>query len=119
MGTIRFSQMAFYGYHGVFPEERRLGQRFFINLELDVDFEQAIETDDVTYSVNYGDVYQVVAEIVEGGPYNLIETVADRICLQLLEQFLRVSGVRVEVLKPSAPIPGVFGNVSIQLERRR
>lgn len=119
MDKIRIRQMAFYAYHGVFPEERKIGQRFFVNVELDVDLRQAAETDDVQYSVDYGDVYQVVGSVVEGAACDLIETVANRTCAQILARFPLVDRVWVEVEKPSAPIPGIFASVSVQFSRGR
>lgn len=46
--------MEFYGYHGVFPEENKLGQRFKVDLTVELDLKRAGESDDLEYSVNYG-----------------------------------------------------------------
>ena len=50
--------MEFYGYHGVFPEENKLGQRFIVDLMVPVDLKRAGETDELEYSVNYGELFQ-------------------------------------------------------------
>ena len=65
MDKIYVNRMEFYGYHGVFPEETRLGQRFAVDLAVAVDLRKAGETDELEYSVNYGELYQVCIEIVE------------------------------------------------------
>lgn len=49
--------MEFYGYHGVFKEENKLGQRFIVDLQAEVDLAKAGETDDLQYSVNYGQLF--------------------------------------------------------------
>lgn len=119
MDKIRLSGMAFYGYHGVFPEERAIGQQFLVDLVLDVDTTLAAETDDLQHAVDYGKVYDVVRQVVEGPPKHLLEALAAAICTGVLRDFSLVSSVSVEVHKPAAPIPGAFRDVSVVLSRSR
>ena len=116
---ITLTKMPFYAYHGVMEEERSLGQRFIVNLELYLSFKEAGLSDRVKDTVNYARVYDRVKEIVEGKPFRLIEALAEHIAQELLRQFVRVQGVRVEVEKPGAPVAGVLENVSVTLERWR
>jgi 7,8-dihydroneopterin aldolase/epimerase/oxygenase len=111
--------MEFYGYHGVFPEENRLGQRFAVDLSVTVDLKNAGETDELEHSVNYGELYQVCKEIVEGKPYKLVEAVAERIASSVLKQFPLVLDVTVKVIKPDPPIPGHYQSVAVEITRRR
>lgn len=111
--------MEFYGYHGVFPEENRLGQRFAVDLTVSVDLSKAGETDELEHSVNYGELYQVCKEIVEGKPYKLVEAVAEQIASSVLEQFALVHDVTVKVIKPDPPIPGHYQSVAVEIMRRR
>ena len=71
MDTIKLTRMAFFGYHGDEPEETKLGQRFYIDVELHLDLSKVGETDCLEDSVNYVAVYQMVKERAEGGPYKL------------------------------------------------
>jgi dihydroneopterin aldolase len=119
MDVISVRGIACYGYHGVLPEERTLGQRFLVNLRLYLDVSRAAATDNVADTVNYAEVYQHVKRIVEGPPKNLLESVAEAIARQLLDAYAILEGVTVEVEKPSAPIPGAFESVSVQVERWR
>ena len=119
MDKIYVNQMAFYGYHGVFSEETRLGQRFIVDLVVQVDLKKAGKTDDLTYSVNYGELYQKCKEIVEGKPYKLVEAVAEKIAEVLLEEFHLISEVTVKVIKPDPPIPGHYQSVAVEMTRRR
>jgi dihydroneopterin aldolase len=116
---IYVNKMEFYGYHGVFPEENKLGQRFFVDLNVSLDLMQAGQTDELDYSVNYGELYAVCQEIVEGAPVKLIETVAERIAGKILADFPRVSEVTVTLTKPDPPIPGHYKSVAIEITRRR
>lgn len=119
MDKIYVNQMEFYGYHGVFPEETRLGQRFAVNLAVSVDLKKAGETDELEHSVNYGELYEVCKEIVEGKPYKLVEAVAERIAASLLEKFALISDVTVKVIKPDPPIPGHYQSVAVEITRSR
>ena len=80
---ITLEGMVFYGYHGVNPEERELGQRFVVDLELEKDLSAAGLSDDLTQTVNYASAYKLAREVVEGQPCNLIETVAERLATAL------------------------------------
>ncbi|MDQ1143314.1 dihydroneopterin aldolase [Bacillus sp. SORGH_AS 510] len=119
MDKIFVNRMEFYGYHGVFPEENRLGQRFAVDLTVSVDLRKAGETDELEHSVNYGELYQVCKEIVEGKPYKLVEAVAEQIASSILEQFALVQDVTVKVIKPDPPIPGHYRSVAVEIMRSR
>ena len=110
--------MVFYGYHGVRPAEKELGQRFIVDLEVWKDLGPAGRGDDLAQTVNYAALYRLAAGIVTGPPCNLIETVAERIAAAVLAQF-PVDAVRVRVRKPEAPIPGVLASAAVEILRRR
>ncbi|WP_020185343.1 dihydroneopterin aldolase [Methylopila sp. 73B] len=105
--------------HGVFEEERRLGQRFIVDVDYWVDMSAYAAADDFRGAVSYNDVYLTLMEIAGGEPVNLIETLAERIAAALLSRFAPIEVVRVQVHKPSAPIAGVFGDVGVDVTRRR
>lgn len=119
MDEIVLKGMPFFAYHGVLPEENVTGQRFIVNTWLSCDLREAGVSDDVADTINYAHVYAVVREIVEGKPRKLIEAVAEDIAAQLLATFDRLQAVTVEVEKPGAPIPGIFGQVSVKIRRHR
>lgn len=105
-----------FGYHGVFPEERREGQTFIVDVEIHASLERAAQSDDVAHTVDYGVVASRVAEIIQGEPVNLVETVCDRILTMVLS-VERVEAARVTVHKPQAPIQVPFSDVSVTLYR--
>ncbi|MCZ4067234.1 dihydroneopterin aldolase [Microbacterium sp. H37-C3] len=106
------------GYHGVYEHERREGQEFVADIELDLSLADAAASDDVADTVHYGELAEQVAAILAGEPADLIETVADRIARAALA-FDRVDAATVTVHKPQAPIAVPFGDVSVTLTRRR
>ncbi len=118
MDYIHVKDMEFYGYHGVLPEETKLGQRFRVTLSIASNLQHAGETDNLDHTVSYAEVYEVCKEIVEGTPFKLIEAVAEKIAQEILKTFQAyVSGIRVEVIKPDPPIPGNYKEVSVEITR--
>ncbi|MEJ8574348.1 dihydroneopterin aldolase [Microbaculum marinum] len=108
-----------FGHHGVFEEEKRLGQRFELDLDCRLDLSRAGRTDSVRDTADYGAIYETVRTVVEDMRFKLIEALAEEIARRLLAGFEAIQGVRVEIRKPSAPIRGVFDTVGIEIDRDR
>ena len=117
--AIFLEGMVFYGYHGVHEEEKKLGQRFEVDLEVEIDLLKAGKSDDVNHTINYSALYRVAREAIEGASRNLLEAVAEDLAQRVLAGF-PVSAVRVRVRKPSAPIKdNVSAMVGIEIWRQR
>jgi len=106
------------GHHGVFDFERRDGQDFVVDVELELDLAKAAAGDDVADTVHYGELAGRLAEVVAGEPVNLIETLAERLAAVCLAD-ARVAAATVTVHKPQAPIPHEFADVSVTVRRAR
>lgn len=106
------------GHHGVFDHERRDGQDFVIDVTLWLDLKKAADSDDLTDTVDYGELARRAAEIVAGQPRNLIEAVAADIADDLMGDE-RVQATEVTVHKPQAPIPLEFNDVAVVVRRSR
>ncbi|MEW6448830.1 MAG: dihydroneopterin aldolase [Bacillota bacterium] len=116
MDKIFIEGMAFFGRHGVLPAERETGQRFLVDVTLSLDLSPAGCTDDLQKTVDYLEVHKTVEEIVCGGSFRLLETLAETVAAALLEQF-PVSEVKVRIRKPGAPLPGYFEAVGVEVLR--
>lgn len=119
MDAIILKGLQFYAYHGVLPEETVTGQKFEVDVRMELDLELAGKTDAVRNTVDYGHVYRVVKQVIEGKSMRLIESVAYHIIDQIFETFSPIQKLTVEVYKPSAPIPGIFDKVSVYFCRTR
>lgn len=116
---MRCSQMDFYAYHGVHQEEKTLGQRFLVDVELELDLREAGESDDLEDTVNYAEIFQVCQHVMLKRRFHLIEAAAERLAQDVLHQFNRAHAVTVSICKPSPPIAGHLAGVSIQIRRHR
>lgn len=115
---IRLQGIEVNAHHGVYPEERRQGQRFLVDLELEADLRDAAASDQLADTIDYADLAQRVHQRVAGETWNLIERVAERVAELVLEDG-RVAAVTVTVTKPEAPFPVPVGAVSVTLRRSR
>jgi dihydroneopterin aldolase len=114
--TITLRNCAFYAKHGAFEQEASLGQRFFIDLVLDVEADEALENDDVASTVHYGLAYEIVEKIVTGSRRNLIETLAKDIAKALCDWSPQIRRAEITVRKPSVPIPGILDYAEVRVE---
>ena len=119
MDRMRLKGMVFFGYHGVFPEENRLGQKFVVDLELVLDLSPAASSDDLGRTVNYADVHETVKRVVQGPPCKLIETLAHKIATEILTTYTIINEATVAVTKPNPPLDIRFDGVTVDIRRRR
>ena len=82
--SVFFQGMTFIGFHGCFPFEKEIGQRFVVDVRLWTNLRPSGETDDLNQTVNNGEVYVEVKRIVEGPPRDLIEALAHDVAESLL-----------------------------------
>lgn len=113
---ITLTGLELYGYHGVFPDEKRDGQRFVVDITIWLDVTAAAAADDLTRTVNYGELAELASVIVTGPPRDLIEAVAAEIADEIMRRY-PVHAAEVTVHKPSAPIPLTFADVSVTIRR--
>jgi len=107
------------GRHGVLPEESRLGQEFQFDIDCAIDASVCAAEDDYTKAVCYASLCQIVRDVSDGGPFRLVETLADRVAGEILARHAPVIEAVVTIRKPAAPIEAQFDWVGVTVERRR
>jgi dihydroneopterin aldolase len=115
---IELRGLKIFGRHGAFEHERRDGQDFLVDVELELDTRAAAASDDLADTVDYGVLATRIADIVGGAPVNLLETLAQRIADACLADD-RVSIAIVTVHKPHAPVPLAFDDIAVRVRRTR
>ncbi len=119
MNTIEMKGMAFYGYHGATEEEARLGQRFYMDVTLELVAALRFHDDALEQTVNYAEVYAVIAETFTGNRYQLIESAAEAVAGAVLRHFDKVIQIRVRVRKPSVPVDCICEYFAAEVVRCR
>lgn len=118
MDKIIIKDMQVFAYHGALAEENKLGQTFYISMEMGLSLKEAGMTDDLTKGVSYAEVYERVEKMATENTYKLIETLAENTASLILKEF-PVEEVKVKIRKPQAPIPGHFDYVAVEIMRVR
>jgi dihydroneopterin aldolase len=117
--TVFISNLCVHGYHGVFQEERSIGQKFHIDIECNVKKRNYNTPDAYNTVVCYGEICSLVQSVSDAGPYQLIETLANKIAETILQNQPLIDKVRLRIQKPSAPVKAVFDAVGVEVERAR
>jgi dihydroneopterin aldolase len=114
-------RMQFRARHGVLPHEKVEPQPFEVDLVLHADLSAAGESDDLADTVDYAALYDLVAAIVGGPSFDLIEGLAAAIARAALVATdpLIVDAVEVRVRKPEAPLDGELETVEAAIVRHR
>ncbi len=118
MVDIFIEGLEVYGHHGVVPEEKVLGQRFFFDIRLTLDDCPAALTDKVEDAVDYTEVIDLVVEVATTETYSLLERLVRVTAEEILKRF-PVDEVWVHAVKPHPPIAWSLTGVSAAIELQR
>nr|AFK45480.1 unknown [Lotus japonicus] len=111
--------LTFHGFHGVKPEERTLGQKFLVDIDAWMDLKAACNSDHLSDTLSYTEIYDVAKEVLEGPPQNLLESVAQKIAITTLTNHYQISAVRVKLGKPHISVRGPVDYIGVEILRRR
>ena len=118
MDKIRLNNIQIYAYHGVFPEEKKLGQKFQVDIEISVDLENPCKTDSIDDTINYQEIFQIIELCINKKSFNLIESIAQSIAEKIL-LINAVINVKVVIRKPSVPIQGICDSIEVEIFRKK
>lgn len=111
---ILLENILLYAYHGVLPQENRVGNEYVINLKLKIDLSHAGATDELTDTVSYAEIYEdVKAEM--NIPSKLLEHVAYRIVKRLKDKYIQIEGVELKLSKRNPPMGAQIDCASVLL----
>ncbi|HAJ99433.1 MAG TPA: dihydroneopterin aldolase [Bacteroidales bacterium] len=116
MARIILEDMEFYAHHGCFLEERLVGARFIVNIAFDYNSTIAQTSDLLDDAVNYQQLYKIVKSELHK-PNNLIEAVAQRIQIKILQEFPEIRYLKVRLAKLNPPVGGKVKSVAVELEK--
>ena len=118
MDKILIEGLELFCNHGVFPEENKLGQKFIVSAVLYTDTRKAGMTDDLEYSIHYGEAAIRIKEWMENNTFALIERAAEFVCENLLLTYPLLKKVTLKLEKPWAPIALPVKSVGIEITRQ-
>jgi dihydroneopterin aldolase len=117
--TIRISlnKLLFVGYHGLYPEEKKLGNNYAVEIDIDFTPKQGV-IDQLDQTIDYVHVYAIVKKWMEI-PTPLLETLVGKIADDILSSQALANKVFVKITKLHLPISSFEGNVSVKIEKSR
>ena len=114
--TVEIVGLSLYTHHGVTAAEREIGQRLVLDVRFDIGEPDALITDRVEDTVDYGEVCQVIALIAQQRSYKTLERLCAVIADRLSTQF-GAESVTVKASKPEPPIPLPVEEVAVEVWR--
>jgi dihydroneopterin aldolase len=117
MDRVSLKNIRLFGVHGAEPEEKKLGQRFEIDVDAFGDFSKPAKSDRLDDAVNYSTVFKTVERVFNSKSYNLIEALAGDIADAVLA--MPVAQVTVRVRKPNAHVKGILDCAEVEITRKR
>jgi dihydroneopterin aldolase len=114
MGIILLEKMSFHAFHGVLPEERIIGANYEVSVKLDFDFAEAARTDDLSHTINYAEIYELIKEEMSVSS-DLIEHVTQRILDSIIKNFPQINRLEVCLSKCNPPVTGQLEKATVIL----
>ena len=117
--AIFIKGLLIHAHHGVMRHEKKVGQQFVIDLEMEIDLAPAGASDKLVDTVSYASIVEAATRAFTAKSFRLVEAAAGAIADEVLTSFPRVASVRVTVHKPHAPIAAIFTDVGVSILRTR
>lgn len=106
MGKVALEGIEFHAYHGAYPEESVLGNRFTLDLELETDFREAMLHDNLKDTVDYAKLYQLIKARMDV-KVKLLEHLGHRIISDILEVYPNVKTIKLTLKKHHPALGGI------------
>lgn len=119
MDYIEVRDLLIFANHGVFDEEKKLGQKFYVDMRLGLDTQPSAMENNLQKSVHYGELANQIVALFQKESHDLIETCAEEIAQHIFDWYPMVMDVEITVKKPWAPILLPVENVLVRIHRKR
>jgi dihydroneopterin aldolase len=114
LGTISLEGLEFFAYHGYYPEEQRIGNKYALDITITTDFFKAAQFDKLSETVNYETIYQIASKVMQE-PAKLLEHIGFTVIEKIREHYPSVANITVRVSKFNPPVGGVCRGALITL----
>ena len=115
---IYLNRVSIYAYHGVSPQETKVGNTFLIDLKLQTDISQAMESDDIAHTVSYADIFNALSDEM-AIPSKLLEHVTGRIIRRIFRDFPTVEAINIKLSKLNPPMGADIAAAGVEIAVKR
>ena len=120
MRTVLFiDNLEVFANHGLFEEENKLGQKFIFDIECELNYKKAMFSDEMTDSISYADIAEVVVKTATTNTFNLLERLAGEILKNIFTEFSKIENIKLKINKPGAPIKYHFEKCGVEVKLSR
>lgn len=120
MKTVLFiDNLEVFANHGLFEEENKLGQKFIFDIECELNYKKAMFSDEMTDSISYADIAEVVVKTATTNTFNLLERLAGEILQNIFTEFPKIENINLKINKPGAPIKYHFEKCGVEVNVSR
>ena len=120
MKTVLFiDNLEVFANHGLFEEENKLGQKFIFDIECELNYKKAMFSDEMTDSISYADIVEVVVKTATTNTFNLLERLAGEILKNIFTEFSQIENINLKINKPGAPIKYHFEKCGVEVKLSR
>ena len=120
MKTVLFiDNLEVFANHGLFEEENKLGQKFIFDIECELNYKKAMFSDEMTDSISYADIAEVVVKTATTNTFNLLERLAGEILKNIFTEFSQIENIKLKINKPGAPIKYHFEKCGVEVKTSR
>lgn len=120
MKTVLFiDNLEVFANHGLFEEENKLGQKFIFDIECELNYKKAMFSDEMTDSISYADIAEVVVKTATTNTFNLLERLAGEILKNIFTEFSQIENINLKINKPGAPIKYHFERCGVEVNVSR
>ena len=120
MKTVLFiDNLEVFANHGLFEEENKLGQKFIFDIECELNYKNAMFSDEMMDSISYADIAEVVVKTATTNTFNLLERLAGEILKNIFTEFPQIENIKLKINKPGAPIKYHFEKCGVEVKTSR
>ncbi len=111
---ITLADLKFHAFHGVMPQETKVGNEFSVSVSVRIPYSPDILTDDLNATISYADIYEIVEKEMKSSK-KLLETVAASIQQKIISRWDNILGGEINICKSTPPINGITGYAKVRL----
>lgn len=118
MESIKIKGLVVFAHHGLFEEEKTLGQKFILDMDLKMDMGQVFTSGDIGYTVHYGELADFASRYFQDHRQDLIENAADDLATAILAEYGLIDQLDLTITKPWAPVHLPLDNISVSISKK-
>jgi dihydroneopterin aldolase len=116
MIIVQLNDLKFNSFHGIYEQEKLLGNDYVIDASVEFHEEQHVITS-INHTINYVNIYKIIKERM-GIPTPLLETVIMEIGNEIHHEFPQTRSIHICIKKMHPPIEGIQGSASVQWQKQ-